>query len=151
VSLAALARRPRFLLALAFVVSLVATVWSVSLSGIGPTGWRGLGLFPCELCWYQRVLMYPLPVLLGVALLRKDDRAALYALPLAVPGFLVAAYHVLIQSRPSLETSRCFVGSCTSVDWRFMDALTIPQLSLLAFALVIALGAGSLLVASRRP
>lgn len=135
--------RARTLIAAAFVVSLVATVWSVTLSGIGPTGWRGFGLFPCELCWYQRILMYPLPVLLGIALLKRDERVAWYVLPLSIAGLLVASYHVVLQRFPSVETSECFVGACTAVDRTFF-ALTIPQLSALAFALVTLLAALSL-------
>lgn len=127
----------RRLVGAAFVVALVASVWSVSLSGIGPTGWRGFGLFPCELCWYQRVLMYPLPVILGIGLRLRSREAPLYALPLSVAGALVAAYHVLLQARPSLEVSECFVGSCSYVD-RMFFGLTIPQLSLVAFVLVSA-------------
>ena len=128
----------RRLLLAAFAVSLVATVWSVSLSGVGPTGWRGFGLFPCELCWYQRILMYPLPLLLGIALWRRDDRVGPYVLALAALGFLVAAYHVVVQAFPAAEAGECFVGSCTSVDRRFFG-LTIPQLSLTAFAMLLAL------------
>lgn len=124
-------------LAAALVVSAVATVWSLSLSGIGPTGWRGQGLFPCELCWYQRILMYPLPVVLGIALWRRDVRAALYVLPLATLGFLVASYHVLLQANPALEPQQCYVGSCTAIERIFLG-FTVPQLSLAAFALVAA-------------
>lgn len=134
---------PRLLLAAAFVVSLVASVWSISLSGIGPTGWSGFGLFPCELCWYQRILMYPLPILLGVGLARRDPAVGWYALPLAIAGILVASYHVVLQAAPSLETGQCLVGSCTFVDRTFFG-LTIPKLSLIAFTLVAALSAWSL-------
>lgn len=132
---------PRLLWGAAFVVALVATLGSLLLSGVGPLGWRGLGLFPCELCWYQRILMYPLPLLVGVGLLRRDERLGLYVLPLAGAGVLVAAYHVVLQLRPEVEAGACFVGSCTAVDWRFLGLLTVPQLSLLAFALVVVLGA----------
>lgn len=134
---------PRGWLAGAFVVSLVATVWSVSLSGIGPTGWIGWGLFPCELCWYQRILMYPLPVILGIGLARRDERVGVYVLPLALLGGLVATYHVLLQGNPSLEAGQCFVGSCTVVDKTFF-ALTIPKLSLIAFALTALFAGASL-------
>lgn len=137
----------RALLSGALVVSVVATLGSLSLTGVGPTGWRGVGLYPCELCWYQRILMYPIPVLLGVALARRDDRGGLYALPLAAAGFLVAGYHVFLQANPSAEVGSCYVGSCTVVDWRFMDLLTVPQLSLIAFTLVVLLLGASL----RRP
>lgn len=120
----------------AFVVSLVATVASLNFSGIGPTGWRGMGLFPCELCWYQRILMYPLPVIIGIGLLRREARLHLYVLPLSVLGVVVAAYHVLLQFNPALEAGQCFVGSCTTADYLFLDVFSIPQMSLTAFVLI---------------
>lgn len=138
----------RTLLVGAFLVSLVASGWSLSLSGIGPLGWTGFGLFPCELCWYQRILMYPLPLILGVGLALRDERAALYALPLALAGILIAAYHVLLQANPSLEAGQCFVGSCAIVERTFFG-LTIPKLSLIAFTLVSALAIGSLAIRAR--
>lgn len=138
----------RTLLGGAFLVSLVASAWSLSLSGIGPLGWTGSGFFPCELCWYQRILMYPLPVILGIGLAARDPRAALYALPLALAGVLVAAYHVLLQANPSLEAGQCFVGSCAIVERTFFG-FAIPKLSLVAFALVSALSTGTLAMRAR--
>lgn len=111
--------------------------------GIGPTGWDGLGLFPCELCWYQRILMYPIPAILGIALWRRDERVGLYVLPLAFLGLAVASYHVALQANPALEAGQCFVGSCSVVDRTFFG-LTIPKLSFLAFLLTAALSAWSL-------
>lgn len=111
--------------------------------GIGPTGWNGLGLFPCELCWYQRILMYPIPAILGIALWRRDERVGLYVLPLAFLGLAVASYHVALQANPALEAGQCFVGSCSVVDRTFFG-LTIPKLSFLAFLLTAALSAWSL-------
>lgn len=122
----------------ALVVSLVATIGSLSLSGVGMLGWRGVGLFPCELCWYQRILMYPLPFIIGIGLWRRDASLAWLVLPMSVLGLLVASYHVLIQFNPSAEVGECFVGSCATIDWRFLDLLTVPQLSAIAFALVTA-------------
>lgn len=138
---------PRTLVGAAFLVSLVASGWSLSLSGIGPLGWTGSGFFPCELCWYQRILMYPIPVILAVGLALRDERAALYAMPLALAGLLVAAYHILLQADPSLEAGQCFVGSCTIVERVF--GLAIPKLSLIAFALVSALSIGALVMRAR--
>lgn len=141
--------RARLLLAGAFLVALVATAGSLNFSGIGPLGWRGMGLFPCELCWYQRILMYPIPILLGIALARRDASIALYVLPLAALGIAVASYHVAIQLRPAIEAGQCFVGSCTAVDYRFLGRFSIPQLSLAGFASVAALLAGALLARKR--
>jgi len=126
---------------LAGVVALVATVTSLSLSGIGPLGWDGRGFFPCELCWYQRILMYPLAVLIAVGLVRRDDSMAVPVLILAALGVLVASYHVLIQINPDLEAGQCLIGGCSGVQHRFFGRFTIPQASLTAFALITAAAA----------
>lgn len=127
--------------AAAFLVALVATVGSLSFSGIGPTGWRGMGLFPCELCWYQRILMYPLPAIIGVGLWRRSRDLAYFVLPLSLLGMLVAAYHVYIQAFPEGEAGQCFVGVCSAVDWMLLGRLTIPQLSFVAFLFISVFGA----------
>jgi disulfide bond formation protein DsbB len=130
---------PRVAWASAFLVAAVATVGSLAFSGIGPLNWAGMRLFPCELCWYQRILMYPLPVIILAGLLAGIPRLHALVLPFSVPGALVAAYHVFLQSNPAAGAGQCFVGSCTAVMWTAPGGFTIPQLSLLAFAVVTAL------------
>lgn len=139
---------PREWLAAMLAVSIVATAASLNFSGIGPIGWRGMRLFPCELCWYQRILMYPIPVALGVGLWRRAWDVAWISLSLSALGVIVAAYHVLLQLVPAAEQNACFVGACTAVDYRFIG-FTIPQMSLAAFALVAAMSAAAI-AAQRR-
>lgn len=131
---------PRALWACAWLVAAVATVGSLSLSGIGPLGWNGLGMMPCELCWYQRILMYPIPVVVAAGLATRQPRLWATVLPLSLGGLLVASYHLLIQARPSLEAGQCFVGSCTGGDLLFGGIVSVPQLSFSAFLLVSAIG-----------
>lgn len=116
----------RLLLGFGTLVALVATAGSLYLS-------LGLGLIPCELCWYQRILMYPLVVVLGVAAI--EGRASVYrtAVPLAALGGMVAAYHSYVQLYP--DASQCTVG-CTTVQYTVFG-LTIPNLSLTAFGIVL--------------
>ena len=52
---------------------------------------------PCLLCWYQRILMYPLIIILGVAIFRKDKNAAYYVLPMSIMGVAIAFYQYLLQ------------------------------------------------------
>jgi disulfide bond formation protein DsbB len=120
-------RSTRSLLAVATVVAAVATVGSLTFS-------LGLGLTPCRLCWYQRILMYPLVVVLGVAALERRPGVARTALPLSVFGGVLAAYHSWLQ----VTQTTCSVGviSCATVQYRLFGILTIPNLSLLAFLLV---------------
>ncbi|WP_101298137.1 disulfide bond formation protein B [Halegenticoccus soli] len=128
--------RGRLLLAASTAVAAVATAGSLYFS-------VGLGLVPCELCWYQRVFMYPLVVVLGVAALDGDEDAWRTGLALAVPGGLVAAYHTYLQV--GAAGSACSIGGgCAAVLYPMAGGLlTIPRLSLVAFALV-ALGLAGL-------
>jgi disulfide bond formation protein DsbB len=108
----------------------VATAGSLYLS-------LGLGLAPCELCWYQRILMYPLVVVLGVAAAERRAGVWKTVLPLSVFGTGVAAYHSYLQA----TTVACgFAGDCAAVLWRApVVGLTVPNLSLVAFVLVTGL------------
>ncbi len=121
---------PRSLLTAVWVVALVATCGSLFLS-------LGLGLIPCRLCWYQRILMYPLVVVLGVAVVDRDHAVWRTALPLSALGTVVAAYHVVLQLYPSLESGCSIGGGCAVVRYSMLDGLlTIPRLSLTAFVLI---------------
>ncbi|MFD1686614.1 disulfide bond formation protein B [Halobellus litoreus] len=129
--------RTRSLLALGTLVAAVGTAGSLYFS-------LGLGLVPCELCWYQRILLYPLTVVLGVATLDDRPRVARTVLPLSGLGVVVAAYHVLLQLRPTLEATCSVGGGCSSILYPMAGGLlTIPRLSLTAFVLVTALTLGA--------
>jgi len=121
--------RTRAALGGATVVAAVATAGSLSFS-------LGLGLVPCDLCWYQRILMYPLVVVLGVATIERRPAVSRTTLPLSVLGVAVAAYHSYLQVAPGGGT--CSLGGgCTAIQWSALGGvLTIPRLSLLAFVLV---------------
>jgi disulfide bond formation protein DsbB len=125
---------PRLPLILATVVAATATVGSLYLS-------LGLGLVPCELCWYQRILMYPLVVILGAAAVERRASVWRSALPLSVPGAGLAAYHSSLQA----TTVSCgFAGDCAAVLWRApVLGLTVPNLSFVAFVLVSGLVAAA--------
>ncbi|WP_254543456.1 disulfide bond formation protein B [Halomarina pelagica] len=122
--------RPRRWLAAATAFALVSTAGSLYFS-------LGLGLVPCDLCWYQRILMYPLVLVLGVAAI--EERVGVYrtALPLAVGGIAIAAYHSYIQFAQASGPAICSVGSCSAVQWTApVLGLTIPNLSLIGFTLI---------------
>ncbi|MFB6130361.1 MAG: disulfide bond formation protein B [Salinigranum sp.] len=122
----------RRLLAATTVVAAVATVGSLYFSQV-------LGLVPCELCWYQRILMYPLVVVLGVAAAEVRPGVWRTALPLSLAGVAVAAYHTYVQVVPSAGGSCSIGGGCSAVLYPMLGgALTIPRLSLVAFVLISA-------------
>jgi disulfide bond formation protein DsbB len=117
----------RFWLASGAVVATIATAGSLWFS-------LGLGLVPCTLCWYQRILMYPLIVVLGVAAVENHDTIWRTVTPLSVVGGVIATYHSVLQAT---TTSCTFAGPCAVVQWQLpVLGLTIPNLSLLAFLLV---------------
>ena len=96
---------------------------------------------PCSLCWYQRIFMYPLVLVLGIGLFPVDRSSVRYGLPLAVGGWLVAAYHTLLYEGVVPETmSPCRQGvSCKEEYIEVLGFLSIPALSLVAFTVVLAL------------
>ncbi len=116
---------------LAFVVALVATLGSLYLSEVAH-------FVPCRLCWYQRIAMYPLPLLLGIAWWKRDAGVSRYAIPMALVGMAISTYHILVERFPSLEDSGvCEVSNPCTIRWveRF-GFVTIPTMAVAAFALI---------------
>ncbi len=118
---------------LAAGVATVATLGSLYLSEI-------VHLVPCRLCWFQRIFMYPLVIVLGVAGWRRDFHNRLVANILATIGLGFAAYHYLIQHFPSLESGSCDAWApCSAAyiwQWNF---ISIPYMAGSAFALILTL------------
>lgn len=116
----------------AWIVSLVATGGSLYFSEV-------LGFIPCTLCWYQRILMYPQVILLGIATYRNDRKISSYVLPLSVIGGCISLWHYLEQKVPGFaDIVPCRVGvpcAQTHIDW--FGFITIPFMALVAFILII--------------
>jgi len=122
----------KYALPIAFFQAWVATLGSLYYSEIKH-------LPPCTLCWYQRILMYPLIIILGVAIIRKDKNVAYYVLPFSIIGAIVAFYQDLLQMTPLSEPSviSCdALGSCSAIQIIYFGFVTIPFLSLAAFVLI---------------
>jgi disulfide bond formation protein DsbB len=119
---------------LAFAVALVATSGSLFLSEYS-------NFIPCRLCWFQRIAMYPLVIVLGGAALRRDVRGAFfYGFPLAAIGGAVAIWHLYVEANPESESASCRIGAPCSTKWiDVFGYFTIPMLALTAFAAIIAL------------
>ena len=118
---------------MAFALALGATLGSLYLSEI-------VHLVPCRLCWFQRIFMYPLVIVLGVAAKRRDGTVGLTTSLLAGIGLLIAGYHYLIQQVPSLDSGACDPAApCSAAyiwQWNF---LSIPFMAGSAFALILTL------------
>ncbi|GGL05704.1 disulfide bond formation protein B [Deinococcus radiotolerans] len=125
----------------AWVVSLIATLGSLYFSEIRHFN-------PCILCWFQRICMYPLAIILGVAALSGDLRVRRYALPLAGIGVLIALYQNLETWGvvPTLRACTADPSASCGTPWPVWGmnsplntVITIPVLSMIAFTLIIAL------------
>jgi len=120
-----------------FIVSATATLGSLFFSNI-------MKLPPCDLCWWQRIFMYPIPLLFLVALIRKEKFLKPYALILAITGSLVALYQYFLQISTLLNLQidkivPCSVNniSCSEVTRIAFGYITIPMASLVVFVLII--------------
>ena len=118
----------------AWLVALVATAGAVFMGEV-------MGMTPCLLCWYQRIAMFPLVVVLGLGLLDGDDRSVRYAVPLAAAGWAIALYHCAVFW--GLVTEALVPcgkgGSCADADVQVAGFVPIPLLSLAAFTMILAL------------
>ena len=96
---------------------------------------------PCSLCWYQRIFMYPMVLVLGVGLLPFDGKVVRYALPLAVGGWLTALYHTLLYEGFIPESAApCSQGvSCSENYIELFGFVSIPLMSLLSFTALVVL------------
>ena len=113
----------------AWGIALAATLGALFLGEV-------MGMTPCLLCWYQRIFMFPLALILGMAVFAEDRRGAVYALPLALGGAAVAAYHTaLVAGVVPKWWVPCGTGpSCSEQSLEILGGIQIPWLSLLAFA-----------------
>lgn len=115
----------------AWLVSFVAMMGSLYFSEIK-------GFIPCEYCWYQRILMYPLAIILMIAILRNDKKIRYYILPLSIIGMLLGGFHYLKQKLVILQ----HIGTCNSevpcsaMYTNYFGFITIPLMSFTAFTLI---------------
>ena len=121
----------------AWLIAATSTLGALFLSDV-------MQLLPCSLCWYQRIFMFSLAVILALALFPLDRGVVRYGLPLAALGWLVAAFHqLLIAGVIPKALEPCTKGiPCSEVTIQWFGFVTIPTLSLLAFsAILVLLGA----------
>lgn len=116
----------------AWLVSVVATLGSLYFSEIR-------GFIPCELCWYQRILMYPLALILGIGTFQSDYSVKRVVLPMASIGWFISLFHYLEQKVPGFaEIKPCVQGvPCTTEYINWLGFITIPFLAFTAFTIII--------------
>ena len=116
---------------LAWLQAVIATGGSLYFSEV-------MKFSPCILCWYQRIAMYPLVVILTAGVLLRERRLSLYVLPLSLIGLAIATYHTLLYYGVIPEE----IGPCTGgipCNARFINwfgFVSIPLLSLIAFTVI---------------
>lgn len=116
---------------LAWTTSLAATLGSIFMSKV-------LNFVPCELCWYQRIFMFPLVLVIAVGILKKDKNLPQYVLPLSTAGLLIGAYHNLLYYGVIAENiSPCRIDvPCTARQLELFGFIAIPLLSLVSFVII---------------
>jgi len=122
---------------------LLFAAWALSLAASFGALFIGevMGQTPCLLCWYQRAFMFPLSIILGIALVRDDVGVCRYACPLGVIGALIAGYHILEYVEvipPSLAPCTAVGPSCSGPGMTVLGWIPIPVLSFIAFSAISA-------------
>jgi disulfide bond formation protein DsbB len=119
---------------MSWIIAVVAVLGSLYFSEI-------MNYLPCKLCWYQRILMYPLVIILGIAAVRKDLKQYLYVLPLSIWGIGISLYHYLMQKTSWFKEAATGCGPVPcDVDYiNWLGFITIPFLALIAFVLITVL------------
>ncbi len=120
-------------LAAAFLFALAATLGALFIGEV-------LGQMPCTLCWYQRIAMFPLVPVLGLALWRGDGMGRVYGLPLALAGVGLATWHsgLYAEILPAPVVPCTQDGPSCTGDAQMIFGLPIPNLSLIAFVAILA-------------
>lgn len=111
-----------------FLITLVSTFGSLYYSEVA-------GFEPCKYCWFQRILMYPLVVIMYIAIKTKDKYVSKYVLPISGIGTLLAGYHYLTQLGwlPSTCVATGYSVGCAKIFVMTFGYITIPMMSFTAF------------------
>ena len=117
----------------AWTIALLAMAGSLFFSEV-------MQLPPCVLCWYQRIASYPLVLIIGIGILKRDARMRIYALPFALIGLAISVYHNLLYYGFIPESiTPCTEGvPCNAVQIEWLGFITIPFMGLASFAVIAA-------------
>ncbi|KOP81344.1 disulfide oxidoreductase [Cytobacillus solani] len=120
-----------YLLYFSWLTSFIAMLGSLYFSEVK-------GYIPCELCWYQRILMYPFVLILGIATFKKDISVIKYVLPLSIIGSLVSIMHYLEQKKIIFFKIKPCVSQvpCDTIYINWFGFITIPFLAFIAFCII---------------
>jgi len=115
-----------------WIIACIATIGSLAFSEIREVA-------PCTLCWYQRIAMFPLALILGIAAFRKEYLIIPYALPLSIIGMLIALFHLLLQEIPALSAVCTGGPACNakSIDFSSLYAVIFSLISFLLINIIL--------------
>ena len=118
----------------AWLVASIATLGALFFSEV-------MQLPPCVLCWYQRIFIFPLALILPIGLFPLDRKVVRYTLPLAALGWMVAVFHLLLVAGVIPESIKpCAQGvPCSEKAIEWFGFVTIPLLSAAASTTIIGL------------
>lgn len=124
----------KYRLEIIFLISLIGTVGSILLSVY-------FKLAPCELCWYQRVFLFSVPIIMAVAIVKEDTKAHVYAFYLSLVGILFSTYHALIQAKifasdPVFCSPDALVDCATPI-FTYFGFVNIPMIAFSVFYLIL--------------
>jgi disulfide bond formation protein DsbB len=125
-----------------YIENALFTAWGASfISMLGSLYFSEvLDFVPCNLCWYQRILMYPLVVILGIAVIKKDYQIAFYTMILSGIGGAISIYHYAVQKIDFIgeNSASCGIVPCTGEYINWLGFITIPFLALIGFSIIFA-------------
>ncbi len=126
--------QPFYLIFSAWLIAVIALLGSLFFSQV-------MEFPPCVLCWYQRIAMYPLVLILFIGGMDRLDSVFIFSFPLALIGWSIALFHNLLHFEIIPETvSPCLEGvSCSTVYIEWGGFITIPLLSFFSFSLICTL------------
>jgi len=122
-------------LILSFLIALFASIFPLVYSEVA-------NFLPCYLCWWQRIFMFPLVFMFGVALWNKDRKIISYALPLACIGFLLSAYQNFFYyfgQSSNLPCDASGVSCYQKLVSVFGGYISIPMMAITAFLSILTL------------
>ncbi|MGE3279033.1 MAG: disulfide bond formation protein B [Candidatus Altimarinota bacterium] len=142
-------KKARIVSYLIFLQALLAMLGSLYFSNFGDpienfklgVFWLpGYGFDPCQLCWWARILMYPIVPISLVGILRKDPKFTSYILPLAIPGIFLEVFHYTLQ-KTNIDNPFACTGAnpCSALYVDYLGFMTIPFLCLTAFTVIVGL------------
>ena len=119
---------------LVYLISLLATLGSLSVSEI--FGWT-----PFTLSILQRIFMYPIILISGIAITLKNSRLYVSSLFLAILGLLASSIHLFILLTTTWDGCG-FALPCTTINRIVifdivLNPIYLPLMALIAFSAII--------------